>query len=99
MWIHYVNLKKIEIKFEKTNLQLEKSNLKLLKHTWNLRNKLITWKKNMHNLKLEKIPKFWKNMLGLFLNQTCFSTEQYGSNMVWTNVFQWNMVSKIKLEI
>ncbi len=28
----------------------------------------------MHNLKLEKIPKVWENrqILGLFLNQTCF---------------------------
>jgi hypothetical protein len=67
--------------------------LKFEKQTYNLE------KKKMHSLKLENIPKIWKNMLGLFLNQTCFSIEQYGSNMVWTNVFQWNMVSKIKLEI
>jgi hypothetical protein len=29
MWIHYVNLKKLDLKLEETNLQLEKSNLKL----------------------------------------------------------------------
>ena len=37
----------------------------------------------------------FRQILGLFLNQTCFSIEQYGSNMVWTNVFQWNMISKL----
>ncbi len=38
---------------------------------------------------LKNVPKIWKNkrILGLFINQTCFYIEQYGSNMVWTNVF------------
>jgi hypothetical protein len=38
-------------------------------------------------------------ILGLIINQTCFSIEKYGSNMVWTKTIQWNKVSKIRLEI